>query len=55
MSASFPKQWRQNLKADALSLNPPSAALAGLSADTTLIVPRKLQILPLTSSGTPLA
>ena len=41
MSVFVPVQCQQNLKAEVLSLNPPRNALAGLSADTTVTVPRK--------------
>lgn len=37
----FLKQCQQNLTADALCLNLPKEALAGLSADTTMTVLRK--------------
>lgn len=53
MSVFVPVQCRQNLKAEVLSLNPPRDALAGLSADTTVTVPRKCQIFPFIIKGAP--
>ena len=46
-------QCRQNRKAEALCLKPPSKELAGLSAEMTVIVPRKCCVAPLITKGTP--
>ena len=53
MSSSPPKQCRQKRNAVALCLKPPRDALAGLSAETMEIVPRKNRVFPSILKGTP--
>lgn len=53
MSTDVAIQKRHFLLADARALYPPIAQLAKLSAETIVIVPRKLAFIPLTTKLTP--